>query len=70
MPRNNEKNIMVVSKEKTTLVIHIPNNKLNRITDRAYRPFNDFPRTDKTYSTSLKNPRNSSFPASYNEMKK
>ena len=56
MLRNHEKNIIVVSKVKTKLLIHIPNCKLNRIIDRTYRPFNVFPRTNKTYSTSLKNP--------------
>ena len=48
-------------------LIHIPNYKLNRIIDRTYRPFNVFPRNDKTHSTSFKKNRNYSFPASYNE---
>ena len=54
--RNHENNIIVVSKVKTKLLIHIPNYKLNRIIDGTYRPFKVFPRADKTYSASLKNP--------------
>ena len=43
------KNNIVVSKVKTKLLIHSPNFKPNRVIDRTYRPFNVFPRTDKTY---------------------
>ena len=50
------KNIIVVSKVKTELLINIPKYKLNRIINRTYRPFNVFPRSDQTYNTSLKNP--------------
>ena len=67
MKKKKKKKIIAVSKVKTKLLIRIPNYKLNRNIDRTYRPFNVLPRTDKTNSTSLKNPRNSSFSASYNE---
>ena len=38
------------------MLIHIPNYKLNRIKYKTYRPFNVLLKTDKTYSSSLKNP--------------
>ena len=38
------------------MLIHIPNYKLRKNIDKTYRCSNILPRTDKTYSTILKNP--------------
>ena len=41
-------------KSRKNMLIHIPSYKLNRIKDKTYKPLNVLPRSDKTYSASLK----------------